>query len=428
VKRNSVVVFMSVILISQFIYSEGADAAPKKESTKVKVVAPQPSKSAKGKTPVKAKDAPEPVRDSSVSGSRPVPLNPSSKTTPSVTPLTGSFLSTYPDKVVDLNGAQLVQVKVNPVVAAIERQLPGLRAAVKNESPDTIVWEIEPGVPEDYVKSIKDQHLYFRGAFPELTAKSQFVYVLFMTPEFMIEAANRNGCPTIPFLAEPVANLRGSRAGSSRCGGNFWRGVTYVNVPSYQKFEAPIPRSALNQGKWEYLVGQESHGGLVQDYHNYGISQSLATGLVSSKNRVAMPAWYEQGGQYALSSIALATSTRQWRQSSLSNWRLYTGCATTPLSGNLFYDAACYDTVGGVATELMVALYGFDAMTKWQEKMTPVVPDDRIALVSMWESSFKEAYGDDMKTFTRLAEAYTEYLISQQASLELIQRMNAIGK
>jgi hypothetical protein len=419
---------MSVILISQFIYGEGANAAAKKEAAKVKISAPQPSKSAKGKTPVKAKDTPEPVRDSSVSGSRPVPLNPSSKITPSVPPLTGSFLSTYPDKVVDLNGAQLVQVKVNPVVAAIERQLPMLRESVNNESPDTIVWEIEPGVPDDYVKSIKDQHLYFRGAFPELTSKSQFVYILFMTPDFMVEAANRNGCPSMPFLAEPIANIRGSRAGSSRCGGNFWRGVTYVNVPSYQKFEAPIPRSALNQGKWEYLAGQESHGGLVQDYYNYGISRSLASGSVSTKNRVAMPAWYEQGGQYALASIALATSTRQWRQSSLSNWRLYTGCAVTPLTANLFYEASCYDTVGGVATELMVALYGFDAMTKWQENMTPVDPGDRLAMTAMWERSFEEAYGDDMKTFTRLAEAYAEYLISQRASLELIQRMNAIGK
>ena len=311
----------------------------------------------------------------------------------------------------------------NQVVASIQKKIPSLRLPDRTAATDVKIYA-ESSVPSDAIQSISLQHQYMVQAFPEVFKWGKNSFYIYVTRKGASAEATKQGCVISDefkdtFIEPPTMNSITQPCGDQNSGHNT---ISFLNWPSYKKYDPALKRTSDGVDMWSFQAGQEGDGSLIQSYYYAGKSDA--------PNGNPMPAWYEQGGQFALSSVALATEKRQWRQSSLMQGRVDT-CNGAKLKTTFFYNSpenqrSCHYQLGAIAAELMVALYGFDAPVKWlQNSMVPQSASDAEKM-NIWKSSFKISYGDSLDKFLLWSDAYAKYLSTNgKAKLpaELLSRL-----
>lgn len=312
----------------------------------------------------------------------------------------------------------------NIVVKSIQAEIKYLRAADLNNSATAEI-NSESSIPIDAVQSIEKQHKFMIQAFPEAFKWGNNTFYIYKTRKAArIEAAAR-GCVVSDEFKDSYKEPTTMNSITQPCGNQAtgYRTTSFLNWPSYQKYDLVAKRTADGFDMWSFQAGQEGDGSLIQSFYYAGKSEA--------PNGNPMPAWYEQGGQFALSSIALAVEKRQWRQISLLQGRVDT-CNGAKLKSTFFYNSpenknSCHYQLGAIATELMVAIYGFDAPIMWLKNSSIPHTLSDAEKMELWKSSFKETYGDSLEKFLGWSDAYARYLSTngkQKLPAQLISRLN----
>ena len=298
----------------------------------------------------------------------------------------------------------------NIVVKRINERIKGLRKP-STEIANSISIITEKAVPADAMESIKLQHQYMMQAFPDAFKWGGNDFMIFENVPWAKEKAIAADCYIPSQLLRPEEIPPTMWSVSTQCfrssGGN--KSISFLNWPSFQKYDSIVKRSVAGVDMWAYQAAQEGDGSLVQSFYyagkdNYGIGNPL-------------PAWYEQGGQFALSSIALAIQERKWRQSSLMQGRVST-CNGKHVEDSVFYNAnpnlgGCHYELGAIATELLVGLYGFDAPISWLQNIEISMQSSQPEFLATWDSTFKKTYGITLDQFYKWANSYADYLESR---------------
>lgn len=303
----------------------------------------------------------------------------------------------------------------NPITAAIQRQISLLRLPESATADVEVI--AEPGVPADAVQSLRDQVRFMVEAFPDAYRKSKERYILYKSVAWMKAQAASLGCPTLSNHEQQGDNPPSMMAGATICSQG-WADtssfhVSYINWASFEKHDRAAIRNPTGLDMFEFMAGQESSGSALKVFHNNSLQ---------FKNLRPLPAWYDEGGQFAFSSVALAIQTRNWRQSSLQQGGVFIctpGGKLVLLKETSHFDVpgeanGCWYSSGAVATELMVALYGFDAPITWYKKANLQPDASKAQMEAEWERSFKEAFGESLEDFYAMADSYARYLKSNQ--------------
>jgi len=291
--------------------------------------------------------------------------------------------------------------KNNVVTAAIQRKIAGLRKADTTLTVNIPI-EVEQNVPKDAIDSLKLQIRYINQAFPEVFKAYTNKFIVYQTSQWAIDKAAANKCPVPSVVQDPPMSMH-SEAVFCDVTNSSTTVVSFLNWSSYQKYDPAPIRIVGGLDEWANQAAQEGGGTSIQSYYNK--SKSL-------RNGNPLPAWFEQGSQDVLTSIALAVQTRNWRQASLSQGQIR-NCPGQRLQQTEFYGPEtnwCEYDLGSIAAELMVALYGFDAPIAWFKEIELVANQSRETARNTWESSFQKAYGDSLSNFYKWADAYSEYL------------------
>ena len=295
----------------------------------------------------------------------------------------------------------------NVVVAKIKERISTLRQPSQEANEEFLIFT-EADAPLDAIASVKKQHLYMLRAFPDVFKWGTNNFYIFDTVAWAKEKAIELNCWMPPQLLRPEEIPQTMWSITTHCGpgNNDKNSISFLNWPSYAKYDSTPARDVTGTDMWAYQAAQEGDGSTIQTYYylgkeKFGINNPL-------------PAWFEQGGQFALSSVALAIQTRNWRQSSLIRGKVST-CNLRKVEDSSFYNAnpnlgGCHYQLGGIATELMIALYGFDAPITWFKNIEISPLASQNLFLETWQTTFKKSYGDDISTFYRWANAYAEYL------------------
>jgi len=291
--------------------------------------------------------------------------------------------------------------KNNVVTAAIQRKIAGLRKADTTFTANIPI-EVEQNVPKDAIDSLKLQIRYITQAFPEVFKAYTSKFIVYRTGQWAIDKAESNNCPVPSVVKDPPLSMH-SEAVFCDVTNSSTTVVSFLNWSSYQKYDPAPIRIVGGLDEWANQAAQEGGGSSIQGFYNK--SKSLG-------NWNPLPAWFEQGSQDLLTSIALAVQTRNWRQASLSQGQIR-NCPGQRLQQTEFYGPEsnyCEYDLGAIASELMVALYGFDAPIAWFKEIELSANQSRETIRNAWESSFQRTYGDSLSTFYTWADAYSEYL------------------
>lgn len=291
--------------------------------------------------------------------------------------------------------------KGNIVTATIQRRIANLRSADKSTSVNVLI-EVEGNVPKAAVASLKLQIQYLVEAFPEVFKNYTNSFFIYQSSKWATEKALANKCPIPSVIKDPPMTMH-SEAVFCDWSNSSTTLSSFLNWSSYEKYDLAPIRIVGGFDEWSNQAAQEGGGSSIQNYYNK--SKSLWNGN-------PLPAWFEQGGQDQLTSIALAVQTRKWRQASLSNGEVR-NCPGRQLTQTEFYGSesnGCEYDLGAIASELMVALYGFEAPISWFKEIELAPNQSKEVARSAWERSFKSAYGDSLSTFYKWAYAYSEYL------------------
>ena len=350
---------------------------------------------------IKVKQSPTPTVTASPSPTPTVTASPSP--TPTVT------ASPSPTPTVTAIDPYRSTPTVNIIVEKISERISTLRMPDLEISDDSPILS-EGTVPLDAVNSIMLQHKFMLQAFPDAFRWGNNKFYIFETIEWAKNKAIELNCVVPRQLSSPgdIPNTMWSITTHCGLGNNDKSSVSFLNWPSFQTYDRVESREVSGSDMWAFQAAQEGDGSTVQFFFylgkdKYGVNNPL-------------PAWFEQGGQFAISSIALAVQTRKWRQSSLSQGVVQT-CNRKKVEDSSFYNAnvnlgGCHYQLGGIATELMVALYGFDAPITWLKNIEIHPLSSQDVFLETWQSTFKKSYGDEISTFYRWANAYAEYLDS----------------
>ena len=311
--------------------------------------------------------------------------------------------------------------KDNLVTAAIQRRISSLRKAVKESNPDISV-VAEGNVPADAVNSIRNQVSYLLQAYPEVFATFGNRVFIYQTPNWAIARANESGCP-IPSVVND-SNPQSPRSEAVPCSSDPAKKLfgSFLNWPSYEKFDRTAKRSVGGHDEWANQFAQEGGGSSIQSFYN----QSAKFG-----NGNPLPAWYEQGGQDTLTSIALAVQSRKWRQATLS-LNGPSNCGGFDIAKTEFYGTdtrGCEYDLGANATELLIALYGFDAPIDWFKEIELPSDSSKNKAQNEWRKTFKEIFGIELAKFYIWANAYGKYLTTDGTTAlpqELVRQLNRV--
>lgn len=308
--------------------------------------------------------------------------------------------------------------KQNVVTAAIQKRIFALRDPDKSISV-SIPIEFEGKVPADAINSLKLQIKYITEAFPEVFNTYKNSFFVYQTGKWATEKAKLNKCPIPSAVLNPPMTAH-SEAVFCDFENSSTTVSSFLNWSSYEKYDfAPI-RQVGGFDEWANQAAQEGGGSSIQNHYNK--SKTLG-------NWNPLPAWFEQGSQDVITSIALAIQSRKWRQASLSQGQVR-NCPGQLIQKTEFYgpeSKGCEYDLGAIASELMVALYGFDAPIMWFKEIELAPGQSREVIRSTWEQSFKNSYGDSLATFYAWSNAYSEYLGSngnKKLPAELLRRLS----
>ena len=126
------------------------------------------------------------------------------------------------------------------------------------------------------------------------------------------------------------------------------------------------------------------------------------------KQLLNIPNWFLQGAQSAI-AYQVYVGERRTLSGAPSKAFITPDCQTIQLQKlekmTEGIPSNCVYTKGFVSVQLMIALYGWEATTKWFSGFTD--PSD-------YQSAFKKAYGDSLTSFNKLADSYWKSLVNKK--------------
>lgn len=295
----------------------------------------------------------------------------------SITP-TSSFALTK-DPVIQKITSRIKEIPVNNVKAQV----------------DPINWVLSPKVPSSYKNALISQNQALANRFPTLFKWKGTALVLISDPFAWTppEGTLSENCNRIysqitgmwkkhPDLKERLL------AGQSYCDDH----VIVIIRPDPSN---PIPD--------EDLMAQE-FGMEIQENARY-LNPSVAN---LEHGQLIIPDWYLQGGQSAI-AYQVYIGERRTLSGAPNKVSITPDCLTIPLQKLEKFTneipATCLYTKGFASVQLMIALYGWDATTKWFSGYTDA---------SDYKGAFKKAYGDSLSSFNKLADSYWKSLVNKK--------------
>ena len=162
----------------------------------------------------------------------------------------------------------------------------------------------------------------------------------------------------------------------------------------------PDPSSPIPDGD---LMAQEL-GGEIQENARY-LNPAIAN---LEHGQLSIPNWFLQGAQSAIAYQVYA-GERRTLSGAPTKVFITPECQTIQLQKlekmTEGIPSNCVYTKGFASVQLMIALYGWEATTKWFSGFTDP---------SNYQSAFKKAYGESLTSFNKLADSYWKSLVNKK--------------
>jgi hypothetical protein len=151
------------------------------------------------------------------------------------------------------------------------------------------------------------------------------------------------------------------------------------------------------------LMAQE-FGMEIQENARY-LNPSIAN---LNHGQLIIPDWYLQGSQ-SIFAYQVYVGERRTLSGAPSKAFVTPDCLTIQLQKleklTQGVPSNCVYTKGFASVQLMIALYGWDATTKWFSGYTDATD---------YQGAFKKAYGDSLISFNKLADSYWKSLVNKK--------------
>lgn len=297
----------------------------------------------------------------------------------------------------------------DPVLAKISSRIKELPGSKANVEASAIDWIVSPKVPRGYKEALQKQHQKLANQFPTLYKWQGTAMAIIGDPftwSLPADSLSENCLGRYEAISSAWKELphleQRLLAGTSYCDGHLF--VVFRPDPSN-----PTPDPDL--------MAQEL-GGEIQEnarYNNPKIS-ALEHGVL------VMPAWFLQGGQSAL-AFQLYVGEKRTLSGAPSKVVLSPECLTVnleklePTTNGKYWN--CLYSKGFASVQLMIALYGWDATTKWFSGYSSDTD---------YKEAFKRAYGDSLSSFNKLADSYWKSLVNKQYTpRDVIARLKKVS-
>ena len=299
--------------------------------------------------------------------------------------LTGLLVSSFP--------MSSFADKKDPVIQKITARINEIPINRTKIQVDPITWVLSPKVSTSYKNALISQNQSLANGFPTLFKWKGTTLILigdpltWTPPKGTLSENCKRIYSQISEMWGKLPNLSGRLlAGTSYCD-------DHIIVMVRPNPSNPIPDADL--------MAQEL-GGEVQENARY-LNPSIAN---LDHGQLTIPNWFLQGSQSAIAYQAYVSERRTL--SGAPNKAFITpDCLTIKLEKLEKViegiPSNCVYTKGFVAVQLMIALYGWDATTRWFSGFT-----DK----NDYQSAFKTAYGDSLSSFNKLADSYWKSLVN----------------
>jgi hypothetical protein len=283
----------------------------------------------------------------------------------------------------------------DPVIQKITSRIKEIPVNNVKVQVDPIDWVLSPKVPSSYKNSLISQNQALANRFPTLFKWKGTALVLigdpfaWTPPEGTLSENCNRIYSQITGMWEKLPNLdRRVLAGTSYCDDHI---IVIVR---------PDPS---NPKPDEDLMAQEL-GGEIQENARY-LNPSIAN---LGHGELVIPNWFLQGAQSAI-AYQVYVGERRTLSGAPSKAFVTPDCQTIQLQKleklTNGVPSNCVYTKGFASVQLMIALYGWDATTKWFSGYTDA---------SDYQGAFKKAYGDSLASFNKLADSYWKSLVNKK--------------
>jgi hypothetical protein len=283
----------------------------------------------------------------------------------------------------------------DPVIQKITSRIKEITVNNVKVQVDPIDWVLSPKVPSSYKNALISQNQALANRFPTLFKWKGTALVLIGDPFAWTPPVGTlsENCyriySQITGMWKKLPNLKERLlAGQSYCDDH----VIVVIRPDPSN---PIPD--------EDLMAQE-FGMQIQENARY-LNPSVAN---LEHGQLIIPDWYLQGAQSAI-AYQVYIGARRTLSGAPNKVVITPDCLTIPLQKLEKFTneipATCLYTKGFASVQLMIALYGWDATTKWFSGYTDA---------SDYQGAFKKAYGDSLASFNKLADSYWKSLVNKK--------------
>lgn len=286
-------------------------------------------------------------------------------------------------------------VTTDPVIQKITARINEIPIKKSKVQVNPITWVLSPKVPISYRDALISQNQSLANQFPKLYKWKGTVLVLIGDPFTWTPAEGilSENCNRIySQITESWRNLPNLNnrllAGTSYCDDHI---IVIVR---------PNPSNLIPDGD---LMAQEV-GGEIQENARY-LNPAIAN---LDHGQLNIPNWFLQGAQSAI-AYQVYVGERRTLSGAPSKVIITPECLTIQLQEleqmTEGIPSNCVYTKGFASVQLMIALYGWEATTKWFSGFTD--PSD-------YQSAFKKAYGDSLASFNKLADSYWKSLVNKK--------------
>lgn len=290
--------------------------------------------------------------------------------------------------------ASLSAVTKDPVIQKITARIKEIPIRTSNVAVDPIEWILSPKVSAKYKSALISQNQALANQFPTLFKWKGIALVLigdpftWTPPEGTLSKNCNRIYSQITGMWKKLPNLKERLlAGQSYCDDHVI--VIIRPDPSNQ-----IPDADLMAQEFGMQIQENAR------YLNPAIT-NLEHGQLS------IPDWYLQGAQSVI-AFQVYVGERRTLSGAPNKVFITPECLTIGLQKlekmTVGTPSNCVYTKGFASVQLMIALYGWEATTKWFSGFTDS---------SNYQIAFKNAYGDSLTSFNKLADSYWKSLVNK---------------
>jgi hypothetical protein len=268
---------------------------------------------------------------------------------------------------------------------------------------------VEDAADAPLVQRLERQLKFFTQAFPEFNWTTPGILLIPRTEEWTMSQLRALNCSQ-PVIDRMRIGFRENALVWGK-GGNDCNGV---NFPLAVIANGMPPGVALSE-IWDFMFAGE-FSEVIRAARAAQNPIPSGTPFPITYQDLNMPVWMREGVEGAFYSIAKAKQTRKWEWWTPDGG--FSSCTSTELRQYSAFTTAsfgCHYILGWQATQLMLALYGWDAAAAWfggyGNQRDPYV-------------AFKNTYGDDYDTFERYFGEYMKWKMNRTPmSKELLDRL-----